>query len=208
VSDKTCTKCLLAKQLSEFAKSKLGKGGLRSTCRACERAYDRERKQLPEMRAKINARIVQNNRSRHAADPIKFRLLRMLNRAKTRARRDGVPFDIDYDYLYSILTEKCPALGIPFDWSFVGPNDEGVGGTPLPVSPSLDRFYPELGYVRGNVHIISHLANVMKNSGTVSQVVTLALWVMKIASINTPFDLIAHETKDRRPALRVVHGGK
>jgi hypothetical protein len=208
VSAKACTKCLITKELSEFAKAKFGKGGLRSVCRACERAYDRERKKLPEMRAKINARMAQRNRSRHAADPVRYRLLRMLYAARRRARRDGVPFDIDYEYLTSIVTTKCPALGLPFDWSFIGGNEEGVGGTPLPASPSLDRFYPELGYVRGNVHIISHLANVMKNSGTVSQVVSLALWVMKIASINTPFDLINHETKDRRPALRVVNGGK
>jgi hypothetical protein len=197
VSAKTCTKCLTAKELSEFAKAKFGKGGLRSVCRACERAYDRERKKLPQMRAKINARIVHGNRNRHAADPIRFRLLRMLNRAKTRARRDNVPFDIDYDYLRSILTEKCPALGMPFDWSFIGSNEEGVGGTPLPASPSLDKFYPELGYVRGNVCIISHLANLMKNSGTVFQIVNLALWVMKTAAVNTTADLDRLRTSEK-----------
>ena len=36
---KTCTKCLIEKPFSEFYKSKQKKDGLRSQCKACEKAY-------------------------------------------------------------------------------------------------------------------------------------------------------------------------
>ena len=36
----------------------------------------------------------------------------------------------------------------------------------IPMSPSLDRQIPKLGYVQGNVAVISHKANSLKNDCT------------------------------------------
>jgi hypothetical protein len=47
---------------------------------------------------------------------------------------------------------KCPVLGIPII----------LGGKLSKNSPSLDKMVPGLGYVRGNVLVISHRANTMK----------------------------------------------
>lgn len=41
---------------------------------------------------------------------------------------------------------------------------DGRGGGPS--SPSLDRLRPELGYVRGNICVISNLANRIKSNAT------------------------------------------
>lgn len=48
-------------------------------------------------------------------------------------------------------------------------------------SPSLDKFIPEKGYVRGNVAIISHRANVMKSNATVQEVEALFRWMRSVA---------------------------
>ena len=44
-------------------------------------------------------------------------------------------------------------------------------------SPSLDRFIPELGYVKDNVAVISWLANRLKSNGTAEQIRKIADWM-------------------------------
>ena len=46
-------------------------------------------------------------------------------------------------------------------------------------SPSVDRIDPTKGYVRGNVRVISYLANRMKSNATVDQLVRFSAWVME-----------------------------
>lgn len=78
---------------------------------------------------------------------------RLLLGAKHRALSKGLPFDITVDDL--IIPEVCPLLGTPITLN--GPSD---------TSPSLDRIRPEIGYVRGNVQVISNRANRIKNNAT------------------------------------------
>ena len=47
----------------------------------------------------------------------------------------------------------------------------------VPSSPSLDRIIPELGYVPGNVQVISHQANTMKSNATLKELKAFAAWV-------------------------------
>ena len=86
----------------------------------------------------------------------------MLRDAKARARDKKIPFDIDKDYIRSIVPSHCPVLGIPLEWSA----RRGGKASALPNSPSLDRIDPTKGYVKGNVWIISHRANTIKNDAT------------------------------------------
>ena len=51
----------------------------------------------------------------------------------------------------------CPVLGIPL---VIG---EGACSDN---SPSIDRIIPELGYVKGNIKVISRRANRIKNDAT------------------------------------------
>jgi hypothetical protein len=37
-------------------------------------------------------------------------------------------------------------------------------------SPSLDRIFPELGYTKGNVRVISWRANWIKNNSTIEEI--------------------------------------
>ena len=58
------------------------------------------------------------------------------------------------------LIETCPVLGIPL-YSDGRDNQN---------APSLDRFIPSLGYVKGNVFVISRRANVLKGDATIEEV--------------------------------------
>lgn len=75
----------------------------------------------------------------------------MIHAARSNARRDSVIFDITIDDIEIPLL--CPVLGIVL--RFEGP----------PFSewlPSLDKVRPSLGYVKGNIRVISWRANRLK----------------------------------------------
>lgn len=90
----------------------------------------------------------------------------MLSQAKIRARKFDLPFDLVLSDI--VIPEVCPVLGIPLKRRF---------GGRLPNSPSLDRMKPELGYVKGNVAIISWRANHIKNDARPEELRAVAEWV-------------------------------
>lgn len=51
--------------------------------------------------------------------------------------------------------------------------------TPAFNSPSVDKIIPQLGYVKGNVQIISNRANIMKNDATLEDVKALLKYMEK-----------------------------
>jgi hypothetical protein len=63
---------------------------------------------------------------------------------------------------------RCPILGIPLRPAY------GRSG-PRHGSPSLERLNPEVGYVRGNVAVISHRANQLKSNLTVDELILVGL---------------------------------
>ena len=90
----------------------------------------------------------------------------MWARAKRRAEVDGLPFDLDPTEIN--IPDCCPVFGWPLE----------IGdGASQNTSPSLDKLDPAKGYVQGNVWVISHLANRIKNNATLEQLeaVTSAL---------------------------------
>lgn len=99
----------------------------------------------------------------------------MLHLAKQRATRIGVPFSITINDIR--MTKKCPVLGLRFK--------QGKGHRRLDRSPTLDRLNPRLGYVPGNVAVISFKANLIKSNGTPAQIRKVSEWVAK-RSAKTP----------------------
>jgi len=88
----------------------------------------------------------------------------MLHSARGRAKEAGVECTITAADI--VIPTQCPWLGIPLGKRTDGKKHDG--------SPSLDRIIPEIGYVRGNVIVVSMLANRIKNSGTPEQVAAVA----------------------------------
>ncbi len=77
-----------------------------------------------------------------------------LREAKGRSRKFGVPFDIQLEYLESLWKAqagKCLLSGLEFE------------PAPSPLSASLDRIVPNLGYVRGNVRFVVLILNIGMN---------------------------------------------
>jgi hypothetical protein len=92
---------------------------------------------------------------------------------KSRATRMGTEFNLDWqDIDIPIL---CPALGIPI---MAGTN-EGMKTGPSPYSPSVDRIDNTKGYIKGNIQVLSHKANTMKNSASPQQLIRFAYWIMR-----------------------------
>ena len=87
---------------------------------------------------------------------------RMLNRAKARAKKYGLDFNLDESDI--IIPEFCPLLGVPLS---VAEGRRAVKDN----SASLDRIDPKLGYVKGNVWVISHKANTIKSNATVFELI-------------------------------------
>lgn len=92
----------------------------------------------------------------------------MLARAKARAKKKGIPFDLTANDI--IIPTHCPVLGLELRIA------EGKQG-PGDCSPCLDRMHPAEGYVRGNVRVISGRANTLKRDGTPEELRKVADWV-------------------------------
>lgn len=92
-------------------------------------------------------------------------MLSMLKRAKARARAHRLPFNLTPDDV--TIPATCPVLGITLRTAGIGGADD---------SPSLDRIVPQLGYVPGNVAVISNLANRIKSNANPDQIAAVARW--------------------------------
>lgn len=84
--------------------------------------------------------------------------VRLVHSARERARGKGLPFDITSADV--VIPDYCPALDIRL-FTYAG----GPGAH----SPSLDRIQPHLGYVRGNVAVISMRANAIKGQHSLEE---------------------------------------
>jgi hypothetical protein len=93
---------------------------------------------------------------------------RMWQSAKERAIKSNLEFTINIDDI--IIPTHCKILGILL---FRGK------GVPIANSPSLDRIVPELGYIKGNIQVISYKANTMKSDATRMELIVFANWVME-----------------------------
>jgi hypothetical protein len=82
----------------------------------------------------------------------------MLQRARSRAKKIGVEFDISFEDIS--IPEFCPVLGIKLE------RRDNVTEN----SPSLDRKDSSKGYVKGNVFVISYRANRIKHNATIDEV--------------------------------------
>ena len=94
---------------------------------------------------------------------------RLLNSTRQSAKLKGLEHNIDLDDLF--LPEHCPYLGIKIDYS------AGTGKTME--KPSVDRIDPNLGYIKGNVEVMSSLANTMKSKATKEQLLSFAKEILK-----------------------------
>lgn len=112
-----------------------------------ENANTKRKEYRASNREKMNA----HEREKRAKNPVPW-LIRL---ARARAKEVGVECTLIATDV--TVPERCPWLDIP-----LAPGTGKLHDN----SPTLDRIIPEIGYVPGNVIVISHRANRIKNSSS------------------------------------------
>lgn len=145
---KVCSKCGLNKPVEKFDKRPGRPSGVVSSCKSCQAVknanYREANKNL--LTAKLNTAYRRSQDS--------------FIQARRRAKAKGLAFDIDHATVLALFEsqEYCPLLGVKLNVD---------GG--LYHSPSLDRIVPKLGYVPGNIQVISFKANSSKQDLSLEQ---------------------------------------
>lgn len=180
---KECIKC---NELKQFDCFRVYKERIINTCKKCESIrstqWKRENKEkVKEYYEKYSESanlkqkekyhtdkeyrdsVLSKSRDRYVKNPMK----KLLAGARRRSKMINLPFDVEESDL--TIPEFCPILGIKLG-HFEGQASDN--------SASIDKIIPELGYVKGNVQVISCLANKMKTSATPDQLKLFAEWVL------------------------------
>jgi hypothetical protein len=160
--EKFCTKCRKVLPINRFKRRRTGYYD--SWCRACT-YQSRKQWHLKYRQRKAAQRLaVASEWRRNNYATYTLMILRK------RARDKGLSFNLEPIDL--MLPELCPVLGIKLMNNRGKANDN---------SPSVDRIIPSLGYTKGNICIISHRANMLKNSASLAEMEAI-LNYMKSAS--------------------------
>lgn len=189
---KKCIKCGEVKPLEDFTKCAKSPDGRGSYCKVCQKAYtkqwqqdhpeqtkasaqrsrDKHRDKLTAKRRKDRAEkpevFLQYSRDFAEKNPEKL----LLYEARKRAKEFNLPITITEEDI--IIPEFCPVSGIKLVRGSVDNNRDRC--------PSLDRKVPELGYVPGNVAVISYRSNRIKNDGTAEEHRRIAEWMEEEAA--------------------------
>lgn len=89
----------------------------------------------------------------------------VLNGARDRARKKGVVCTLVLNDVYEVLlnSDRCPILGVSMTWH----NGENYD----PYARTLDRINPKLGYVTGNIWIVSMRGNQIKSDASLPELI-------------------------------------
>lgn len=91
---------------------------------------------------------------------------RLWYRAKRSSYRKSYKYDFNIEVEDIQIPEKCPYLNIPILTDFEDTEKDNYY--------SIDRIDSTKGYVKGNIQVISLLANTMKNKSTQEQLLTFS----------------------------------
>jgi hypothetical protein len=92
----------------------------------------------------------------------------LLAQAKARSKKAGIEFNITLEDV--VIPDLCPYLMTPMTCIY--------GKGRKQTNASIDRIDSSKGYIKGNVQVISLLANMMKTNATEEQLVAFAVGVM------------------------------
>jgi len=189
---KKCSACKKRVPKARFDKNHKAPDGLQYQCRPCQNKYRRRRYQRiraaevtgllectdcgkHKHHSKFGAgnrsngkhsycRACANRRARQDRRSIKGAAQQLVVRARARAKRRGMTFDLDPARVRAVLEAgRCEATGLPFDLS----------DTSDAFSPSLDRKDSSEGYTEENTWVVIVAFNVAKNRWPTEQLVEI-----------------------------------
>lgn len=163
---KKCTQCGVLLPVGNFHRDTYKKTGLQSSCIECNKRQRPFYTQDPHNKQHILL-VAKNYRETHKDDK-GYISSRLCGAARKRAKKKGLPFNITKDDIMQVFYDYCPALGIKLRMG-----DQKVHDC----SPTLDRLIPELGYIKGNIAVISSLANRIKSTADAELIQKVADWI-------------------------------
>lgn len=131
-----CSGCKTQKPVECFSRNKAHKRGYANWCKSCISNLNKRPENLERRKNRRNGSLEHS----------------LLVEVRCRARKRGIPFDLTEGDI--IIPDVCPVLGIKIVRS---------QGKLAPETPTVDKIIPELGYVKGNVAVISWRANRLKS---------------------------------------------
>lgn len=163
---KRCSKCKIEKLEQHFYKNISNSCGLSSWCKECKQEWSVKYTKTPHSKLTRRAYYLKNKieltekeTQRRNKDP----RIPMLLGARQRAKNKNLPFNIKLDDI--IIPEYCPLLNIKL-FKTKGHSTDN--------SPTLDRILPELGYIKGNIWVISYRANAIKRDALPEEILLLS----------------------------------
>lgn len=97
----------------------------------------------------------------------------LLREARRRAKRKGWDFNLDDSDI--VIPDRCPVFGTPITL------DKPINQI-NPDAPSVDRIKSGMGYVKGNICVISHRANILKGSLTLEECEAIAAYIRRVSA--------------------------
>ena len=162
-----CNNCKKTKTFDSFYRKNTGKSGRVAVCRECHAGFSKTAALARPYSGKLNTKPPKKT----PEELIQYKLSRprqnMLSRAKARAKKFGLLFDIGLEDIE--IPRFCPILGIELIHAL-----EKKGNLERGRSPSLDRIDNSKGYVRGNIIVVSHRANCIKRDATILELQRIA----------------------------------
>ncbi|AZO39699.1 hypothetical protein EJ076_35025 [Mesorhizobium sp. M7D.F.Ca.US.005.01.1.1] len=122
-------------------------------------------------------------------------------RHRTHSKARGIPFGITKADVYKVMQAanfRCAVSGVAFSKRL--PGETG----PDPWSPSIDRIDNHHGYVRGNIRVVSTIANMAMNRWGYDTLLRLSHAVVLNASRPTPEKLTHQLISDNDHDTQVI----
>lgn len=167
---KECTKCNVSKNESEFHLSKITSDKLHAHCKECKRNYDIEYRKSEKVQKYQQSDIYKDKKKDYInANYLERKISNIRSRIKSSGR--NLEFSITSDDLE--IPEYCPLLNVKLNYKIGTGRNNGY-------TASIDRIDNNKGYIKGNVWVISKLANTMKNRASIDELLTFSKNTIKI----------------------------
>lgn len=91
-----------------------------------------------------------------------------LSSIRQSAKKRKIEVTITYEDLEPLVVDYCPVTGLKLNYGLLGSKNKI-----LPESPSVDRINNDLGYIQGNIIIVSSLVNRIKTNLSINELPTI-----------------------------------